>query len=279
MPQADVNGVTLHYERIGTGPDVVLLSGHGNTHRAWDLQLPVYARRFTCLTLDNRGVGNSTMAPRGYSIDDMACDTLALMDALGIRVAHVAGTSMGGSIAIAMALQAPDRVRSLSLHSTLGRAYPHVRLRYSMLVRATLADDARLWAEVTAFSAFSEAYVNGHPREVEQEIGRRTQKRAAMGADEVEGIIGQYIAFSTYDPFDALPAISAPTLVTVGSEDAITPPRYARELSGRIRGSELHVFPDAPHRTAVFAAEAFNRISLDFLERQEAAVALQPSAH
>jgi pimeloyl-ACP methyl ester carboxylesterase len=142
-----------------------------------------------------------------------------------------------------------------------------------MLVRATLAGDPRLWAEVTAYSAFAEGYVNDHADEVEREIERRTLKRESMTAAEVEGIVGQYMAFSTYDPFARLSSIQLPTLVTVGSEDAVTPPKYARDLTESIAGSELHVFPGAPHRTAVFATEAFNRVSLDFLERQERSIA------
>ena len=271
MPTTTANGIQLYYERTGTGSDLVLISGHGNTHASWEHQLPVYSEHFQCLSFDNRGVGKSAVTSRGYTIEDMAADTLGLMDELGIAVAHVAGTSMGGSIAMAMALRAPERVRSLCLHATLGRPYPHIKLRYSMLIRATLVGDPHLWAEVTTYSAFAESYVNKNPEVIEQEIERRTQRRTSMSDSEVEGIVGQYLAFSSYDPFERLCNIRAPTLITVGSNDQVTPPRYAEDLKSKIPGSQLFVFPGAPHRAAVFAKDEFNQTSIDFLRCQEMA--------
>ena len=68
------------------------------------------------------GIGRSQVPPAGYSLEDMATDTLQVMDALGLEAAHVSGFSMGGSIALAMALRAPARVLTLSLHSTSTRS-------------------------------------------------------------------------------------------------------------------------------------------------------------
>src|SRR3954462_8699729 len=107
MPITSANGIDLYYEQAGSGSDLVLISGHGNTHAAWEHQLPVLSKHFRCLTFDNRGVGKSDITGGGYGIEDMAGDALALMDSLAIASAHVAGTSMGGSIAMAMALRAP----------------------------------------------------------------------------------------------------------------------------------------------------------------------------
>jgi 3-oxoadipate enol-lactonase len=86
-----------------------------------------------------------------------------------------------------------------------------------------------------------------------------------MTKDQVDGLIGQYLAFSTYEPWMRLGEIRTPTLITVGADDAVTPVEYARDLHARIPGSVLHVIPDAPHRALTFAAEEFNRVSLEFL--------------
>ena len=256
----------LFYKSQGAGPDLILLSGHGNTHTAWEHQLPVYTPHFRCVTMDNRGVGKSPIPPRGYAIDDMADDVLELMDDLGMRSAHVAGTSMGASIAMSLALKAPQRVTSLGLHSTLGKPYPHIKLRYSMLIHTVETGDPRLYAEVSAYSAFAEPYVNKNPDLVEAEIERRALRRKTMSDEEVEGMIGQYLAFSTHDPFDRLSSIRAPTLISVGSNDQVTPPKYAEDLHRQIPGSRLVVFEGAPHRAAVFAKDEFNRVSLEFLK-------------
>jgi len=265
MAIATVNGRKFYYELHGAGPDLVLIMGHGLTGKFWEEQLPVYAQHFRCLTFDNRGVGQTDVTPRGFTIADMADDTFGLMDALGIRDAHVSGISMGGSIGIAMVLKAPARVRTLSLHSTMGRQYPHIKLRYDILIRATELGDPDLWANITAFTAFAMAYVNDHPDVMEREIARRREMRKKMSEREVEGIIGQYIAFSTYNPFESLPSIRVPTQITVGSEDNVTPPRCSEDLHARIPESQLVIFPGAPHRTLTFARDEFNRVTLEFL--------------
>lgn len=265
MPSATVNGRKFYYEQHGTGPDLVLIMGHGLTHQFWQDQIPLYSQHFRCLTFDNRGVGQTDVTPRGFTIEDMADDTFGLLDALEVRETHVAGISMGGSIAIAMALKAAGRLHSLSLHSTMGRQYPHIKLRYDILIRATELGDPDLWANVTAFSAFAMPYINDHPDVMEREIARRRTQRKNMSDLEVEGIIGQYIAFSTYDPFDKLGSIQLPTLITVGSEDNVTPPRYSEDLHAQIPQSQLVIFPGAPHRTLTFARDEFNRVTLAFL--------------
>lgn len=265
MPFATVKGRKVYYEQHGTGPDLVLLMGHGLTSKFWEDQIPAYSPHFRCLTIDNRGVGQTDSTARGFTIDDMADDTLGLMDALDIRDAHVAGISMGGSMAIAMALKAPERVRTLSLHSTMGRQYMAIKLRYNILIRVTELGDPDLWAHATAFTAFAMTYVNDRPEEIERELARRREHRRTMSDGEVEGIIGQYLAFSTYNPWDRLPGISIPTQITVGSEDYVTPPRYSEDLQSRIPNSQLVVFPGAPHRTITFARDEFNRATLAFL--------------
>jgi len=267
VPFVTANGVRLHYEEAGSGPPLVLLQGHGLDWSFWAKQLPVYGQHFRCLALDNRGVGKSDVPSAGYGVDDMAADTLGFMDVLGIPAAHVSGFSMGGSIAMAMALRASARVLTLSLHSTTGRVHPFMRHRYRLLIGATRSGDPELWAEATVLTAFRDTYINTHDEIVEAGAARRRGARAAMTAEQVEGLIGHYLAFSTYDPGARLAAIRRPTLITVGADDAVTPVEYSRDLHALIPGSELHVIPDAPHRALTFAAEEFNRVSLEFLLR------------
>ncbi len=269
MPFATVNGLKLYYEQHGSGPDIVLIMGHGLTGKFWEDQIPDYTKHFRCLVFDNRGVGQSGVKPRGFKIEDMADDTFGLMDALGIAKAHVSGISMGGSIAMAMALKAPERMKTLSLHSTTGRPYPAIKMRYNILIRTTELDEPDLWANATAFTAFALTYINDHPDVMEKELARRREQRKRMSKDEVEGIIGQYIAFSTFDPFKKLPGIRMPTQITVGSADQVTPPKYSEDLHAQIPGSQLIVFPGAPHRTLTFAKEEFNRSTLEFLLKHE----------
>lgn len=272
MPHVVANGVRLYYEIRGEGPPLVLIGGTGNDHRLWEKQVTAFHSRFRCISFDNRGSGSSEITPSGYSISDLAADALGLMDAVGVDAAHVAGFSMGGSIAMAMAMASPSRVLTLALHSTSGRLYPSIKHRYRVLIPVTRGGDPSLWAEATVITAFRDSYINAHPEAIEAEVGRRRKLRAEMTADQVEGLLGHYIAFSTFDPWDRLAEIRVPTLVTVGTGDAVTPPEYAMDVHRRISGSEIRLFKDAPHRTPTFAAEELNEASLAFLSKHGAAI-------
>jgi pimeloyl-ACP methyl ester carboxylesterase len=209
--------------------------------------------------------GETDVTPRGFTIDDMADDTFGLLDALGIRQTHVAGISMGGFDRYRHGVEAPRPTAHPLPAFDHGRPYPHIKLRYDILIRVTELNEPELWANTTAFTAFAMNYVNDHPEVMEQEIARRRAQRQKMSPQEVEGIVGQYVAFSTYNPFPRLSSIHLPTQITVGSEDNVTPPRYSEDLHAQIPGSELVVFPGAPHRTLKFARDEFNRITLKFL--------------
>jgi pimeloyl-ACP methyl ester carboxylesterase len=165
-----------------------------------------------------------------------------------------------------MTLAAPERILSLSLHSTLGRLYPAVRRRFEVMIPITEGGDPDLWAEARTLTAYSHRHLNAHDEELKAEVASLRAQRKAMTPEQVEGLLGQYRAILTFDPWERLGEIGVPTLVTVGSDDAVTPPDYARALHERIPGSRLHVFQGCPyHWTLIHAAEEFNRVSMAYL--------------
>jgi pimeloyl-ACP methyl ester carboxylesterase len=116
MPTVRVNGVALHYLRAGTGPDLVMLHGMTGNLATWHLRLvPLLQRDFRITTYDLRGHGRSGMPPSGYTTRDMAVDLRALMDALGIQRADLAGHSFGADVALHFAILHPERARRLTL--------------------------------------------------------------------------------------------------------------------------------------------------------------------
>ncbi len=112
MPKIALNdGVRLHYQRLGHGPDLVLIHGITGNLAAWHLKMvPVLAEHFRVLTYDLRGHGYSDVPSTGYTLDDMAGDLLGLLDALEIGRPVIAGHSYGADIALYLAASAPDRV-------------------------------------------------------------------------------------------------------------------------------------------------------------------------
>jgi pimeloyl-ACP methyl ester carboxylesterase len=116
MPRVVANGVTLHYQQAGEGPDLVLIHGVTGDLSSWYLRvMPALARDFRVVAYDLRGHGYSDMPPRGYTSVDLAADLDALLDHLGIEHAHLLGHSYGGTIALQCAALYPARVASLIL--------------------------------------------------------------------------------------------------------------------------------------------------------------------
>jgi pimeloyl-ACP methyl ester carboxylesterase len=115
MPKVTLpSGLRLHYQRVGQGPDLVMIHGITGNLAAWHLQIvPILSDRFRILTYDLRGHGMSDVPPTGYTPDDMAGDLLGLLDALEIERPALAGHSFGADIALYLAAQRPDRVRDV----------------------------------------------------------------------------------------------------------------------------------------------------------------------
>ena len=120
MPDALNAGTRIHWEEHGHGDPVLLIMGLGATLELWHRVTPMLSGQYRTILFDNRGAGRSDAPPGPYSIPQMADDALAVLDAAGAPTARVFGASMGGMIAQELALNHPERVRSLILGCTAG---------------------------------------------------------------------------------------------------------------------------------------------------------------
>jgi pimeloyl-ACP methyl ester carboxylesterase len=116
MPKVLANGISLHYWRVGEGPDVVMLHGLAGNLAVWHLKMvPTLRQDYRVTTYDLRGHGRSDMTPTGYTTADMAADLEGLLDALDIEQVHLVGHSYGADIALHFGLLHPHRVGKMVL--------------------------------------------------------------------------------------------------------------------------------------------------------------------
>jgi 3-oxoadipate enol-lactonase len=279
MPYARASdGIRLHYEVIGrsSAPAVLLIQGLGADKHGWDMQRMALALRYRVIALDNRGAGRSDKPFGVYTLEQMADDAIAVLDAVGVERAHVVGASMGGAITQIVVLKYPERVNSITLACTACRNHPW---------RRELLNG---WA-TTASERGMGAMTSEAARWV---IGPRSFRRImpafgwlgplAMGRP-AHAFVAQVRAILATDEAmaDALNAVHVPALVIVGNQDILTPRGDSEELAERIPGAELVVISGAAHGLMVEHATTFNRVLLEFLGRvtkQQRAAAGTPLA-
>jgi pimeloyl-ACP methyl ester carboxylesterase len=260
MDQVDVSGLTIGYERVGTGPPLVLLNGYvGNGAGTWRHQLDDLSDEFTVVAWDSPGSGRSSDPSESFGIVGYADCLAGFIDALGFARAHVAGLSFGGTVALALHGRHPRVATALILAGAYagwaGSLPPdEVRGRLDQaLVLASRPRDELVDALLpTMFSgsvssathdAFVALLTDVHP------AGFRAMARAVAEAD-LRAV---------------LPQVDVPTLVVHGEQDVRAPRQVADELHAAIPGSVLVVLPDVGHLTCMEAPGAFNAAVRAFL--------------
>lgn len=130
MPKILANGINLHYQRVGSGPDLIMIHGFTGNLAVWHLKMvPMLRREFCVTTYDLRGHGYSDMPPTGYSTDEMADDLRGLMDAMEIERAYVVAHSFGADAALNFAVRYPERLHKLVAIEATIPALIHLRDR------------------------------------------------------------------------------------------------------------------------------------------------------
>jgi len=261
MPQVTAGAVTLHYERAGDGPAVLLVPGLGGDHRLWRHQAPVLAGRFDVIAVDNRGAGQSAMPDEPYTIAMFADDLAGLLDAVGIARVHLVGASMGGFIAQEFALRYPHRLVRLVLCCTSPggpRSVPIPQEAVEVLVQRTGDPRTDLLRSVALMT--TEEYRRTCPDAIEDHIAWRLAHPQPLYAYH-----RQLAAAAAHDAADRLRAIRAPTLVCHGTGDRIVPSANAALLADGIPHARLHLFEDSSHLFFWEQAAEFNRLVIEFL--------------
>jgi len=243
MSRASANGIEIEYDTFGdlSGAPLVLINGLGAQMVGWDEDFCrlLASRGFRVIRFDNRDCGLSTWPEAPYTLDDMAADTVGLLEALGIAGAHIVGASMGGFIAQLVALNHPERVLTLTSIMSGPNGEEHVQPteegRAVLLIPAPETPEQRIevgiWAKKTLLGPadpFDEAY--------ERERIERAVERAYNPA----GFVRQLQAIAAAPGrLERLRSLRVPTLVIHGAADVLVPVENGRNVASAIPGARL----------------------------------------
>ena len=296
MTQVRANGIDIEYESFGHGGDplVLLIMGFASQLIFWPELLceGLAAKGFRVVRFDNRDIGKSThLTDLGmpnipelmekvssgqkpevpYSLSDMAADAVGLMGALGVERAHIVGASMGGMIAQLVAINYPDRTKSLtSIMSTTGRpdlppgnpeAYavlskpPRSSSREDLIERSILVQHALASPGFPASKA---------------EILANAERRTDRAPYDPAGIVRHWAAIIAAPPRnELLKAVRCPALVLHGDSDPLLPLAAAKDTAESIPGAELVVVPGLGHDFRELLAPLYLKHIGDFVVKAE----------
>ena len=256
------NGISIHCQFDGpvNAPVVTLSHSLATNLSMWDPQIPALTSRYRVLRYDTR-VHGGTDAPEGpYSLEELAEDVRALLQALGIARTHFLGLSLGGFIGQILALKYPHMLHGLVLCDTTSRVPADAKPVWDERIRVARTQGMEPHVEQTVSRWFTAPFREKHPEVLDP-------VRAMIRGTNPRGYIGCCQAIAALDLTDRLHAITLPTLILVGEDDPGTPVGASRTIHERINGSELVILKSASHLSNMEQPEAFNRAVSTFLAK------------
>jgi 3-oxoadipate enol-lactonase len=250
----------VYVEEHGHGEPLLLIEGLGQAMWAWHEQVPVFARRFRTIAYDTRGTGRSPAPDKPYSIVDLADDAAGI---LAGRTAHVVALSMGGYVALTLALAHPELVRSLVLTGT-GAGGPD-RVPRQPEVRKVFADALGLpldeYGRQTMPYTFAPGWTERNSDRFEEILDARLEHPTSYETIEAHAVA----CYQFYAEGCPVERIEAPALVVHGDQDLIVPVENGRMLAARLPNARYVELPGRGHNLPLEDPETFNSLVLDFL--------------
>jgi 3-oxoadipate enol-lactonase len=240
MPFAENDGVRIFWEEAGRGEPILLIMGLGWASYMWHRTRELLAAKYRVITFDNRGVGRSDVPAGPYPIATMAADAAAVLDAAGVKSAHLYGISMGGMIAQEFTLQYPARVKSLILGCTAAGGpaalQPAPEVIQVLMRRGMTPQEA-----IEAIDPF--IYDSGTSRALIEE----DRKLRVEWYPTAEGYLAQLQGIMAWEAYNRLAQIAAPTLVIHGENDQLIPAGNGKLIAEKIPHAKLVMIPRAGH--------------------------------
>ncbi|MCM3869396.1 MAG: alpha/beta fold hydrolase [Pyrinomonadaceae bacterium] len=260
-----LRGIEIAYDDVGSGPSVVLLHGFPFNRSMWREQVEELRQNHRIIVPDLRGHGESAVTPGPATMESMALDVAALLETLNISRATIAGLSMGGYVALAFYRLFPLRVRSLVLADTR----PQEDTEEAKQAREQQAEKALKEGMEGIADAMLPKLLSPETVAERPEVVRRV--REMIVGTEPEGAASVLRGMAVRkDNTSFLSRIIAPTLILVGSKDALTPVADSELMHREIGGSRLRIMEGAGHVSNLERSEDFNRELVKFINDVEA---------
>jgi pimeloyl-ACP methyl ester carboxylesterase len=251
----------LYVEEHGEGEPLLLIEGLGQSMWAWRWQIPVLAERFRTIAYDTRGTGRSAVPAEPYGIDDLAADAAEVLDG---RTAHIVALSMGGYVALTLALARPELVRSLFLVVT-GAGGPDrvprqqwVRDAYAAAVGLPYDEYGRRTLPLT----FARGWAERNADRFEAILAARQEHPTPDETLEahINACYGYYARGCEVERIDK------PALIVHGDQDLIVPVVNGRMLAARVPNARYAELEGVGHNVPLEVPETFSALVLEFLE-------------
>lgn len=259
--QLNINNSTIHYHEEGKGLPIIFIHAFALDQTMWQEQVAALKNQYRCITLDLRGFGHSTVLGEISTMNQMANDVRALMNALAIDQATLVGLSMGGYVALAFYRAFREDVRALVLADTRATADTEEaranRLRSAE--KALRQGSAAIADEITP-NLLGKTTMATRP-----EVVHRVHEMIAANLPIAIAAAQRGMA-ARVDSTALLALIDCPTLIIVGSEDQLTPVAEAQVMHQGIYNSQLRVLENSGHLANLETPEAFNKALAEFLE-------------
>jgi 3-oxoadipate enol-lactonase len=267
VPKVSVGDINIYYEEQGDGETIALVMGLGGGLPWMFRQFQAFSKQYRVVAFDNRGTGGSDAPDIPYTMEMLAGDLAGLLEAIGVKTAHVFGISMGGMIAQHFALLYPEKVKSLILGATTcggtRRIIPDmeaIKVLFDMERMQKLTPEER--AMETLPFVFSQEFINDNQALIQQLLAKMVGHVTPM-----HGYMRQAAAIMGHDTYERLPEIKVPTLVMAGDADKLVPVENARIIASRIPNAELVILKKMGHGFNIEAADIVNDTVLSFLRQ------------
>ena len=271
MPQLELEGMSMHYDQFGEGPDLVWVAGGGGRGASWHRwHVPFFEAEYRNTTFDNRGVGETVCAePYPWTIADMAGDAARLIEGVCEPPVAVFGQSMGAFITLQLCLDRPDLLRCAIVSGAAAngsRGWLGDYMRAEVALRRGGGRLEETFALTHYAAQLYPARMLGDDEAWERIKAWLTERGFVQ--DTEESLIPQWQACIDFDVVDRLPGIRIPLHVFAYDEDVQAPPQHGEEIARLVPGAELHLFEGMGHGSLRgHTHDVLNPIVKDIVER------------